>query len=169
MYIVCDSTHLRQRSSGRFNGNFAVVGDRSSDLNGLAWHIGTLVQTHLTLDQTGSQAHGLWQFVIDVAPERFLRNTHASLLRPILSNRIIVAITIYARRLIDRPVVDPLRGGNTETITHSPHNLTTYRNVGLIFDHRLGDGTYFSILKIYRYKIIFEIIISIQMVQFVTI
>lgn len=56
---VCDSTHLRQRSSGRFNGNFAVVGDRSGDLNGLAWHIGTLVQTHLTLDQTGSQAHGL--------------------------------------------------------------------------------------------------------------
>lgn len=50
-------SYLCQRSSGRFNGDFAVVGHRRRDLDRFAGHVGPLVQTHLTLDYTGAQAH----------------------------------------------------------------------------------------------------------------
>lgn len=72
MFIVHDYSYLGQRCSGRFDGNFAVVGDSGRDLDRLAGHIGSLVQAHLTLDHAGAQAHGFRQLVIDVAAKRFL-------------------------------------------------------------------------------------------------
>lgn len=69
-----NSLYFGQRGSGGFYGDFAVVGDRGCDLDGLAGYVRSLVQAHLTLYHAGPEAHRFGQLVIDVAPERFLCN-----------------------------------------------------------------------------------------------
>lgn len=73
LFSLRQISYFGQRGSSRFNGNFAVVGDRRRDLDRLARHVGSLVQAHLTLHHTRAQAHGFGQLVIDVAAKRFLQ------------------------------------------------------------------------------------------------